>query len=290
MFIDIHVHTRKFPCFPRGDTSVYTPPEELLARYDKIGVEKGVILPGVNPECSHGVQSVEEVLDLCSKYPRFIPFCNIDPRSLTNSYTAPLGAMIRHYKEAGCKGVGEICANLPFLDPLVQNLFRGAEENDMPVIFHISPQIGGNYGLFDNPGLPQLEECLRRFPKLKFFGHSQAFWAEISALGSEADRLGYPDRPVEGEGAVPRLMREHPNLYGDLSAGSGHNALNRDRANAVRFMNEFQDRLMFGTDICAPGTPTPLAGLMLELRESGGISETVFNKIAMENAVRLLRL
>ena len=84
--------------------------------------------------------------------------------------------MVRYYKEPGCKGVGEVCANLPSLDPLMQNLFRLAEENEMPLTFHISPTIGENYGLFDNPGLPQLEECLKRFPNLKFSGHSQAFY------------------------------------------------------------------------------------------------------------------
>ena len=57
-------------------------------------------------------------------------------------------------------------------------------------------------------------------------------------------------------------------------------------------MTEFQDRLMFGTDICQPTMPTlrPLANYLKELRASGEISETVFQKIARENAIRLLKL
>ncbi len=47
---------------------------------------------------------------------------------------------------------------------------------------------------------------------------------------------------------------------------------------------------MFGTDICAPETPTPLVDLLLDLRDSGEISETVFKKVARENAVRILSL
>jgi hypothetical protein len=160
----------------------------------------------------------------------------------------------------------------------------------MPLTFHIAPQIGGNYGLFDNPGLPQLAECLKRFPELKFFGHSQAFWAEIGILDKETDRYGYPDYPVREEGVVPKLMRQYPNLYGDLSAGSGCNALRRDRKYAIKFLNEFQDRLMFGTDICAPDTPTPLVDFLLDLNNSGDISETVFEKIARKNAIRILKL
>jgi predicted TIM-barrel fold metal-dependent hydrolase len=197
---------------------------------------------------------------------------------------------MQYYKKAGCKGIGEVVSNLPFLDPLVQNLFRHAEENELPVTFHISPEIGNNYGLFDNPGLPQLEECLKRFPKLKFFGHSQAFWAEIAELEKVHDRCGYPSYPVKKEGAVPRLMRKYENLYGDLSAGSGWGALARDAEYAIKFMNEFQDRLMFGTDICTPEGEMPLVDLMLKMRKEGKISEQVFQKIARENAIKILSL
>ena len=68
------------------------------------------------------------------------------------------------------------------------------------------------------------------------------------------------------------------------------NALQRDPDYAVRFLTEFQDRLLFGTDICAPDTPTPLVDFLLGLRQSGALGEAVFQKVARENAVRLLRL
>ena len=71
---------------------------------------------------------------------------------------------------------------------------------------------------------------------------------------------------------------------------SGYNALARDREYAVQFLNEFQDRLMFGTDICAPDTPTPLVDFLLQLRDEKLISEEVFRKVAKENAQRLLEL
>ncbi len=289
MFIDIHVHTRRIPCYPRND-GTYASPEQLLEIYDRIGVERAILLPCVNPECAYGIQANEDILEIAQDNPRFIPFCNIDPRFLNNSYTSHMNEMVKYYKNKGCKGIGEVCANLPFLDPLVQNLFRAAEANDMPLIFHIAPQIGENYGLFDNPGLPQLEKCLKRFPGLKFFGHSQAFWAEIGTLDKDFDRYGYPDYPVRQEGVVPGLMREYPNLYGDLSAGSGCNALKRDREYAIKFLNEFQDRLMFGTDICAPDTPTPLVNFLFDLKNTGDIPETVFNKIARKNAIHILNL
>jgi hypothetical protein len=179
---------------------------------------------------------------------------------------------------------------MPFLHPMVQNLFKHTEKVGLPLTFHISPTIGGRYGLYDEPGLPQLEMSLQSYSKLVFLGHSQAFWAEIGRLETPADRCGYPAYPISEEGVIPKLMRRYPNLYGDLSAWSGCNALARDPEYAVQFLNEFQDRLLFGTDICAPGTPTPLVDFLLDLRSRGKIAETVFQKVAKENAIKLLGL
>ena len=271
----------------------YATPPQLIAGYDEIGVEAACLLPEMAPECATSLMNPEDVLDICAQYPgRFIPFCNIDPRFLSNSPYAPLGDMAKYYRDLGCKGVGEVTANLRILDPLVQNLFKGVEESGLPLTFHLSPYIGHDYGLVDDAGLPGLELSLQRFPNLKFFGHSQTFWAEIGPIKSREERFGYPKGPIEEEGAIVRLMRKYPNLYGDLSAGSGFNAVSRDRKFGIQFMTEFQDRLMFGTDICQPTMPTlrPLANYLKELRASGEISETVFQKIARENAIRLLKL
>jgi len=291
MFIDIHVHTRRIPGPPRADGSTYATPEQLLARYDEIGVERAVLLPGVNPECAHVPQSNEEILEICDAHPgRFLPFCNVDPRAVSNCAAAPLGRILGFYRERGCRGIGEVSANLPLLHPMVQNLFRHVQDVGFPLTFHLAAQIGGIYGLYDDPGLPQLERSLRTFPKLRFLAHSQTFWAEMAPLETPADRYGYPKYPVKEEGIVPKLMRRYPNLLGDLSAASGHNALARDPDYAVQFLNEFQDRLFFGTDICAPDTPTPLVEFLQGLRDSGRIGQDVFRKVARKNAMELLGL
>jgi len=290
MFIDIHVHTSTNPLIWEGKPRFATP-EQLIARYDKLGIEKGVILPSVSPECAYQLRPNEEMISVCQKYPdRFIPFCNVDPRQLSNSPLAELVKLLSYYKDKGCKGVGEVTANLPFTNSMVQNLFKAAEEMRMPLTFHIAPQLGNFYGLYDEVGLAGLEYSLSKFPNLIFLGHSQPFWAEIGILEKPGDRYGYPKYPVRKEGTVPKLMRQYKNLYGDLSAGSGYNALARDPDYAVEFLNEFQDRLLFGTDICAPDTPTPLIDFLIKLKEEKKISEEVFNKIARENAIKLLNL
>ena len=51
------------------------------------------------------------------------------------------------------------------------------------------------------------------------------------------ERLGYPKGKITSEGRLPMLMRKYPNLLGDLSAGSGCNALMRDREYAAQLLN-----------------------------------------------------
>jgi len=89
---------------------------------------------------------------------------------------------------------------------------------------------------------------------------------------------------------VPWMFRRHPNMHGDLSAGSGFNALKRNPEYAARFLEEFQDRLYFGTDICSADADLPLAAFLLDLLERGRLSQSAFDKIARGNALRLLGL
>jgi predicted TIM-barrel fold metal-dependent hydrolase len=283
MFIDIHAHAYIWPG-PRN----FSTPQQLLERYRAIGIERAVLLPLVSPEV-YLPQSNEEILEIARRWSdTFIPFCNIDPRALTNSPEAQLGDLLAYYRDRGCLGIGEVMPNLPFSDPMVRNLFKHVQDIGFPLTFDMSTRIGGAYGLYDDPGLPQFEATLIDFPDLEFLGHGPPFWAEMAELRSPDDRAGYPSYPVEVEGAVPRLMREYDNLYGDLSAGSGYNALARDPDHAVGFLEEFQDRLLFGTDICAPDGGTPLVDFLLELRDEGRLSRAAFRKVARENAVRLL--
>ena len=287
MFIDVHGHTGKFPGPPRreGCEATYTMPEDLIKQHDAVGIEKAILLPEVSPECTFEPQAVEEIIEICRTWPdRFVPFCNLDPRAMTNSPDAPLGDILRYYRDLGCKGVGEITANLPFSDLMVQNLFRCAQEVGLPVTFHVAAKIGGIYGLYDDPGLPQLERSLRTFPELKFFAHSQSFWAEMAPLQTPADRYEYPNYPIREEGVVPKLFRRYPNLYGDLSAGSGYNAVTRDPEFGRWFLETYQDKLLFGTDKLMEDQEIPI----IEHLRSVGLPEDAYEKIARRNAERLL--
>ena len=290
MFIDIHGHAYKNLTYP-WNGKYWVTPGKLVEFYDRHQIERGVLMPMIGPEF-YLPQSNEEILEAAEQYPgRFIPFCNVHPRALANDPNTPLENLMLHYRKLGCKGVGEVTYNMSFFDPFMQNFFRAVEKSGLPMTFHLAHRLGGSYGIYDEPGLPGLAETLERFPRLRMFGHSQTFWAEISELELVSDRMGYPTGKVR-EGAVPKLLRRYPNLFGDLSAGSGANALMRDPDYAVSFLNEFQDRLCFGMDVCLELTDenAKLAYFLIKLRDEGKISDAVFRKVARENAVRILGL
>src|SRR5690606_23720079 len=58
----------------------------------------------------------------------------------------------------------------------------------------------------------------------------------------------YPKGKVSYGGLTDRLLSDYPNLYSDLSAGSGLNALLRDEEFTGGFIERHQDKLLYGSD------------------------------------------
>ena len=299
--IDVHAHATPFrqysPCRnPNDPDSSEISPEQLITLYDQLGIEKGVLLPLNGPECVCPTVPSENCKYMADQYPdRLLWFCSVDPRIEPRTSEPLLDAFVRflnHYKALGAKGVGEVTAKLDADDPRLDALFSACEICDMPVTIHIAPVRVGTYGIYDELGLPRLEKVLQKHPKLKVFGHSQPFWAEISGDLTEEIRFDYPKGPVAEGGRLVELFRKYPNLYGDLSAGSASNALMRDPDFAAKFIEEFADRLLYGCDICSPSADFAFKfrDFLYEMVESGKISEENYRKIARENAIRILKL
>lgn len=286
--IDIHTHVGRLG----KDKSDALYVDELLSRMDDGGIEKAVLLPlGGSPEGAFFYQTNEEVLELYRQHPdRIIPFCNLDPRCGDNAPTTDFSWMFAEYKKQGVRGVGEITANLHIDAPVLINLFRQCGDAGLPVTFHLACKIGGVYGVADDLGLPRLERVLQECPDTVFFGHAMSFWSEISADANDETRGGYPKGAVELPGRLQHLLNNYPNLYGDLSAGSGFNAITRDPDYGLSFLEEFQDKLLFATDLCHHNQDAPIVEFFSKLRVEGGISDSAYEKIAHGNAVRLLGL
>ncbi|NMB42537.1 MAG: amidohydrolase, partial [Clostridiales bacterium] len=256
--IDIHIHTDEHS-IQIGDKRIPSVDELANDIYVDLKVDKGVIMTTIDNNCSDPEtleklceEANQKSYELATKYPDLLDwFCYIDPRIGSNSAETDFSPYLEKYKKMGAKGLGEIFANIYFDDPRVENLLSYCEKYDMPILFHLSPSVGGPYGIVDDLGLPRLEKMLKKFPNLKFIGHSQLFWSEISSDVTEEIRNDYPTGPVI-PGRIVELLRKYPNLYADLSANSGYTAISRDPDFGYSFLEEFQDRLMYGTDYLIP--------------------------------------
>lgn len=288
--IDIHAHATMWENTQIRPGISMASPEQIKNIYDELDIDKGFLLPLISPEFRTSIQTNEEMEYLANKYSdTFYWFCNIDPRMGENSPKTDFSQLIEYYKERGAIGVGELMANLYIDDPLLDNLFYHCGECDIPVTIHMAHKKGETYGVVDDLGLPRLEKMLKKHPKLKIVGHSQCFWSEISDNINSENRNGYPTGKVKN-GRITELMREYPNLYCDLSAGSGYNAMTRDPEYTYRFIEEFSDRLMFGTDIVRPNQKSLLSSWLDEAYKKRYITKENYYKICRGNAINIYKL
>ena len=275
--IDVHTHIGKVR---RGQP--WLTAGKLVHWMDRQGIEKAVVLSLENPEELDYCVPTSYVLRSCRRFPdRLIPFCNVDPRIENSSPNTDFHSLIKDYVDQGAKGFGESLSGLPVDDPRLIAIYTASGNLGLPVTLHMDGLRGT-----DQVGLPGLRRVLKECPDTIFFAHALHWWSEISGDMREEDRNSYPKRPVAPGGMVERIFEEFPNIYGDLSAGSGYKALTRDPEFGRRFLEGWQDRLLFGTDYLAPGQNCPIVKYIREV----DISRKARRKITRDNALRLLRL
>src|SRR6185503_8522130 len=117
-----------------------------------------------------------------------------------------------------------------------------------------------------------------------------------SRLSCRADQAGW---------STDKWLAEFPNLYADMSANSGNNALSRDTAFTRQFITRHQRKLLFGSDCsCTDGNGSGvsqnrnpeaarLAGKCVA-RETLGLlkqlaSSEIFRKVVWENGTQLFK-
>jgi predicted TIM-barrel fold metal-dependent hydrolase len=208
-------------------------------------------------------------------YPeRLISFVSIDPRRLKACERA-----VAWIEKRDCVGFGELKNELEFDDPRNEAIYEMCDHYRLPIVFHMDPTL-----CRDEEGLPRLDAMAGKYPHAVFVGHGPGFWSAIS--GDDNRGGGYPDGPVAPGGALDKLLGEHANVYAEISAGSGHNALTRDPEFTEGFLERNHSRLIFGTDYLQAGQELPqiewlaLIDLPIEWRQ----------EIAFDNALRILRI
>ncbi len=289
MVIDVHGHIGRI----LPDRREFVDVTNLIAKMDAWGIDKTCVLPlSEHPEGAYLEAGTEDIIAACARYPdRLIPFFLIDPR-YGNRPNMDFSHLLEEYKMRGCKGLGELLPKMDFDDPRCLNLYKQVGKYGFPVLFDMQDGEYG-YGVRDDYGLPKLERALRECPETIFIGHGPTFWAEISAEVPADKRVSYPKGPIVKGGAVVRLMREYSNLWADLSAGSGYNAMTRDYNFGLEFLAEFQDKLMFGTDSCRRcdvDRPYPNVEYIKDIKENKKLPMDAIEKISYKNCVRLLGL
>ncbi|HBG25824.1 MAG TPA: hypothetical protein DDX75_01865 [Phycisphaerales bacterium] len=254
---------------------------------DILGIEIScVLLLSETPEGWYLKSTTEDVIRSCSIYPkRLVPFYLIDPRFGDGTNETDFSQLLEEYKERGCVGIGEMIANLEFDDPRCINLYLQAGKFGFPVLFDMDNSING-YGLRDEPNLPRLEKALRLCEKTIFIGHGPTFWAEIS---DDDEHNGYPKGQVK-PGALVSLLRKYDNLRADLSAYSGFNAITRDIDFGLEFLNNFSDKLLFGTDVCLPYEKPKIIDYFQKIMEEKKLTNQKHQQVTRDNATVLLGL
>lgn len=276
-YVDVHTHLGTV--WSSGQPLSAT---ELLRWMDAHEVAQTFVLPLISPESSSYPITPEFILAETKPHrDRLIPFCSVDPRTSYQGGQKGLVGMLRRYQDAGAKGFGEHKPGVKVDDPLNMALYDACSELKLPLLFHLDNQRN-----IDVPGLPGLEKALKAFPGTIFIGHGNGWWASISCQVSQPDLGAYPKGEVVAGGAIDTLMDKYPNLYGDLSAGSGANAISRDKKFGREFLIRRADRLLFGTDFLAPGQPVPQFDILSALDLQADVQAKIFR----DNARRLIGL
>ena len=241
LIIDVHQHL----AFHERDDGIF------LKHQEAMGIGKTVLLPAGKPVkrkstrngSANGlaakVSGNEEAAALAAKHPdKYIYFCNEVP-DLPEAKTT-----IEKWLKKDARGIGEQKFYLECDSKEMQLIYQIAREFDVPVLMHIQHN---TY----NMGFERLHKMLEKYPTVKFLGHAQTWWGNVDK--NHDQKVMYPKGKVTPGGITDRLMADYPNMYGDLSAGSGHNAFTRDEEQGAAFLHRHQDKLCLGTD-CADKT------------------------------------
>lgn len=287
MIIDIHNH----PYWYGYDV------ERYVADMDANGIDKTVLLTWVSPVSEYdprynavlpdvgmpeGPINFESVIKMCKAAPdRFLPAYCPDPRA-----PEAIDKLLFAKKTYGIKICGELKLRMVLDDPDAVRMYKVCGKENLPVLVHLDDE-WPVYEKYPRPnywyggGIDALERALKKCPDTIFIGHAPGFWAYIS--GEDEEFIPpYQDTPVKPGGKLIALLEKYPNLYCDISAGSGWKALDRDKNFTLEFLNKYQDRVCFGRDCFETWHRECLDGL--------GLDKEILDKIYYKNAAKLIGL
>ncbi|MEO6239406.1 MAG: amidohydrolase family protein [Vicinamibacterales bacterium] len=205
----------------------------------------------------------------------------------------------------GAQGFGEMKFHVAADGLELRRMYALAADLGVPILIHFQEvdHFTGE-GTWSTGFAKTFAAVLQAYPRTTFIGHADAFWANVSA--DYHNEAAYPSGPIRRGGMTDRLLGDYANLYGDLSANSGNNAMSRDPEFTADFLRRHQAKLLFGSDCsCTDGhgggisqnnnpAASRLAGRCvaretLSVLKKSAAAE-VFRKIVWDNAHTLLRI
>jgi predicted TIM-barrel fold metal-dependent hydrolase len=266
--IDIHQHT----------TYADRTNEELIAHQKALGVTTTILLPagrlyGLDAKCGRN----DTVVELSSQRPDYLFFANELPDIPETRWE------IETYLRRGAIGIGEQKFRVACDSKEFHLVAQIAREYGVPVLMHF---MHDRY----NTGIERMHKTLEKFPDVNFIGHAQTWWANVDK--EHKQEALYPTSKVAPGGITDRLLSDYPNMFGDMSAGSGLNFFTRDEEHAKQFIAKHQDKLMFGTDCddkAGQGPGCQGAQILANIRRLAP-SKKVERKLLHDNAQRVLKL
>ena len=192
--------------------------------------------------------------------------------------------VIEAYLRRGAVIIGEQKFGVECDSPEMQKIYRLAEARHVPVLMHWQFQMY-------NYGFERFHKMLEKYRRVNFIGHAQTWWANIDKNNNDQTVM-YPKGPVTAGGLTDRYLSDYPNMFGDLSAGSGLNALTRDEDFTRDFLVRHQHKLLFGsdcTDVEGSGPGCQGAQTIAAIRRLAA-NKTIERKLLYQNAKKLFRL
>ncbi len=207
--------------------------EQFVEHQDFHKITTSILLPGAG-WMSDQIGLNRAYAEVRARWPeKFIHFACADPAESSSI------DVLRGNVERGARGFGEMKFHVAADSPEMHRVYKLAEELSVPVLIHFQ------YEAY-NTGIRRFSAVLKKYPKVNFLGHAQTWWGNISADLNPTDM--YPTGKVKPGGLTDRLLADYPNMYGDLSAGSGLNAMTRDPDFGPDFLHRHQRKLIWGSD------------------------------------------
>ena len=264
----------------------------LLEHQPKMGIAKTVLLPAGRPMISASTHNgaTNGLEASCQGNEACYQFAREHSRSFAfgaNEVPDAPDAIkeIEKYLKRGAVIIAEQKFGVECDSPEMQRIYQVAADYGVPVLMH------WQYQRF-NYGFERFYKMLGKYPRTRFIGHAQTWWAHIDKAYRDDTANLYPKGPVTPGGLSDRYLSDYPNMYGDLSAGSGLNALTRDEEHARAFLERHQDKLLYGSDcndLVGTGTACQGAQTIAVLRRLVS-SQKSRRKLFYRNARRVLKI